>query len=79
MPNEPPRLYCVIGGAGIDAQGNWKDAGCRCYTEQGTRYDLDRTSCEMIAIHGQYEPFRRASLEGVARADLLSQSRMTLA
>lgn len=76
LPNESPRLYCVIGGAGIDGQGGLKDAGCRCLTEQGTRYRIDRISCELIATNGQYEPFRRAPLEGVALGESTAQSRM---
>lgn len=75
LPPDPPRVYCVIGLAGLDGQGEFKEAGCRCHTEQGTRYAMERTSCEVIAIQGQYEPFRRAPLEGIARTDSVTQSR----
>lgn len=73
LPHEPPRLFCVIGGAGLDGQGDSKEAGCRCHTEQGTRYRIDRMSCELIAINGQYEPYRRPSLDNIAGMPLDQQ------
>ena len=51
-PRSPPRVFCMIGGD-IDT------GTCTCLTEQGTAYILDEISlCRIIAIEGQYEPYR---------------------
>lgn len=58
VPQQPPRVFCMIGGAGEDALGNHSEGGCRCITDQGTRYGMSRAACEIVATQGQYEPYR---------------------
>lgn len=69
VPAQPPRLFCMISGPGVDANFAPSDGGCSCITDQGTRYGLDRTSCEVVAIHGQYEPFRQNTIGDDYRMD----------
>lgn len=57
VPNDPPRVFCMVAGPGVDAKGEGRDLSCGCKTEQGTRYELDFDTCALIARHGQYEPF----------------------
>lgn len=54
--SRPPRLFCMAGDAGEDSSGVFKEASCTCLTEQGTRYRIDRATCQHIAMNGQYEP-----------------------
>jgi hypothetical protein len=51
VPSEPPRVFCMIGG-------NIKTGSCSCLTEQGTRYNMEVSLCRLVAMNGQYEPFR---------------------
>lgn len=54
-----PRLFCVIGGAGVDANGEYRERGYTCLTEQGTRVVLTDERAALIARHGEpYNPFR---------------------
>lgn len=56
-----PELYCVSAGAGEDANGEFVDESCRCFTEQGTPYVIDAadpTYCKKIARGGVYNPYR---------------------
>jgi len=57
VPGEPPRVFCMVAGPGIDAQLNSRELSCGCKTEQGTTYEMDFDTCATIARHGQYEPF----------------------
>lgn len=55
-----PELFCVSSAGGLDGQGEYKDAGCSCITEQGTRYPTKRKDCEaIVAAGGLYNPFRK--------------------
>lgn len=55
-----PTLYCMASGAGEDAQGDWRPAGCTCKTEQGTRVELEPVQCRHIAQNGApYNPFKQ--------------------
>lgn len=56
VSNDPPRIFCMAGDLGDDANGEAKDESCTCLTEQGTRYTLQQDHCRYIAKHGQYEP-----------------------
>lgn len=51
VASEAPRIFCMSGGSQTSGT-------CNCLTEQGTRYKLDVETCRLIAIEGQYEPFR---------------------
>ncbi|MEN5206690.1 zonular occludens toxin domain-containing protein [Stenotrophomonas terrae] len=70
VPGESPRLFCMVAGPGIDAQGNSRELSCGCKTEQGTRYEIDFDTCATIARHGQYEPFlARSKGEGAQQRE----------
>jgi len=69
VPAQPPRVFCMISGAGEDASGLRSEGGCTCITDQGTRYAMPRTSCEIVATQGQYEPFRQNRLGDDYRMD----------
>lgn len=57
-----PETYCVIGGAGPDANGKHKKAGCSCISEQGTKIVLDQKTCHAVVYAGGiYNPFRTPS------------------
>jgi hypothetical protein len=62
-----PDLYCVASGAGEDSLGEYREASCRCFTEQGTPYQpnkdvaVARNRCEWMARHGFYNPYRPPS------------------
>lgn len=44
-----PRVFCAIG----------ERLGCRCLTEQGTRYEMDQQQCvALVNSGGVYDPFR---------------------
>ncbi|WP_239499605.1 hypothetical protein [Stenotrophomonas maltophilia] len=55
--NQPPRVYCMASGDGLDANGEHQIGRCSCKTEQGTTYVMDQQQCRMVAVNGQYEPF----------------------
>ncbi|WP_202840854.1 zonular occludens toxin domain-containing protein [Luteimonas saliphila] len=56
-----PRLFCMTGGEGLDAQGEYKSGGFTCLTEQGTRVVLTEAQATLVARQGEaYNPFRRA-------------------
>lgn len=55
--NQPPRVYCMASGDGLDANGEHQIGRCSCKTEQGTTYAMDHEQCRVIALNGQYEPF----------------------
>ena len=57
LSSEPPRVFCMLSGDGIDAQGEFKRAGCSCKTEQATDYRMPIEYCRTIALRGQYEPY----------------------
>lgn len=55
-----PRAYCMLSGSGVDAQGNHRTGGCRCITEQGTRYLMAFNECRAVVMAGGvYNPFQR--------------------
>lgn len=47
-PKVEPELYCVESEV----------KGCRCYTEQITRLDIDQRDCMRVVRVGSYNPFR---------------------
>lgn len=54
-----PAVICMSSLAGVDAQGDPKEASCTCLTEQGTAYDLSQPECRTIARRGPvYNPYR---------------------
>ena len=73
VSSEPPRLFCMLSGAGLDANGEAQDANCTCLTEQGTRYLLPHDTCRVVAMNGQYEPYFEE--RGTTRADGVAQQR----
>ena len=51
-----PRIACAIG----------ERMGCRCITEQGTRYNLDQFKClRLVQEGGIYDPFREPVQETI--------------
>jgi len=61
-PVSDPELYCVMAGAGIDAQGEYREESCQCLTEQGTRYEVGVVMCRQLAKQGPvYNPYSRRS------------------
>ena len=55
VSREPPRVFCMSSGHMVGKL--WLVESCTCKTEQGTRYNMDRTRCGLISMEGQYEPF----------------------
>lgn len=54
-----PSVICMSSMAGVDAQGEVREASCTCLTEQGTLYDLSQPECRTIARRGPvYNPYR---------------------
>ncbi|WP_149193474.1 zonular occludens toxin domain-containing protein [Luteimonas suaedae] len=54
-----PLLLCMSGEGGVDANGEWREAGCTCLTEQGTQYDIGQGECRRVARRGMpYNPYR---------------------
>jgi hypothetical protein len=49
-PSDFPVLYCMVIDKGIE-----KD--CKCLTQQGTRYKLDKSICIRVAVDGVFDPF----------------------
>jgi len=43
-----PKLYCIAAD----------DGRCRCYTEQGTRTEVEANTCRAIVQNGVYNPFQ---------------------
>lgn len=58
VPTDPPRLFCMSALDGEDVYGAHLEPSCTCITEQGTRYEVEVSTCFFIARRGQYEPFR---------------------
>lgn len=55
-----PERYCMSSLTGRDAAGRMQEASCSCFTEQGTRYELDQPQCRTVARHGApYHPYGR--------------------
>lgn len=54
-----PKVYCILSGRGLDAQGVEREGGCRCITEQGTRYLMPFDECRVTVMSGGvYNPFQ---------------------
>lgn len=61
-----PDAYCVIASPGHDANGDWSDGGCTCYTQQMTRVKMHPDACRTIALErGEFDPFREPPAEPV--------------
>jgi hypothetical protein len=61
-----PEAYCVVSGPGRDAQGEWRDGGCTCYTQQMTRVAMHPDACRKIALdRGDFDPYREPPREPV--------------
>lgn len=55
-----PRVFCVLAGPGLDANGERQGHSCRCRTEQGTPYKVPDGVCRVVALEGEpYNPFRK--------------------
>lgn len=73
MVQQYPETYCVESGAGRNAQGDWSEGGCTCYTQQITRIPMHPDACRKIARErGDFDPYRepvrdRVQLAGVER------------
>lgn len=64
-----PETYCVVAGPGNNAQGEWSEGGCSCYTQQMTRITMHPDACHKIATEGgEFDPYREPVRERV-RAD----------
>ncbi|MEE7546143.1 zonular occludens toxin family protein [Xanthomonas sp. Kuri4-1] len=72
--NVPPRLFCMEGGSGQDAQGRAREASCSCITDQGTAYELEAARCRIVARRGQYEPFLDVSQREAQRLSDFQQA-----
>lgn len=58
-PKSEPEVWCMASGAGSDAQGEYREAGCSCKTEQGTAYKMTELQCAQVArAGGMYNPYR---------------------
>ena len=54
-----PQLYCMASTSGLDANGEFKEEGCSCMTEQGTRYEISPGECRRVARYGTpYNPYK---------------------
>lgn len=53
--HEPPRVFCMSSGRMVGKV--WLIESCTCKTDQGTRYNMDKTTCGLVSMEGQYEPF----------------------
>ncbi|AOD14964.1 zonular occludens toxin domain-containing protein [Xanthomonas fragariae] len=59
-----PQVFCIASNAGIDGQGKHHEAGCRCMTEQGTRYVVPPHECRFMAENGPaYNPYKMPPTE----------------
>ena len=59
-----PETYCVIAGPGRDANGDWNEGGCTCYTQQMTRIKMHPDACRTIATtRGDFDPYREPPRE----------------
>lgn len=71
--NAAPRVFCISSGAGMDGVGKYRKPSCTCLTEQGTRYDMEFSQCEIVAKDGQYEPFRDEKADRTESLDSSAQ------
>jgi hypothetical protein len=61
-----PIIVCASSLPGEGANGEWMEATCTCFTEQGTLYDLSQPECRTIARRGPvYNPYKERRQEGV--------------
>lgn len=72
--NQPPRVYCMASGDGLDANGEHQIGRCGCKTEQGTTFVMDQEQCRLVALNGQYEPFLDTNQAEARRMNDLQQS-----
>ncbi|WP_312252374.1 zonular occludens toxin domain-containing protein [Stenotrophomonas sp.] len=72
--NQPPRVYCMATGDGLDAQGEHDIGRCICKTEQGTTYVMEQQQCRAVALNGQYEPFLDTNQAEARRMNDMQQS-----
>lgn len=64
-PTVDPEIYCIVSEV----------KGCRCYTEQITRYSIDDAQCRVIAEQGVYNPYkRRPDARQVAKSSVDARS-----
>lgn len=57
-----PIIVCASSLPGPGADGEWLEATCTCFTEQGTLYDLSQPECRTIARRGPvYNPYKERS------------------
>lgn len=65
-PTADPIIVCASSLPGEGANGEWMEATCTCFTEQGTLYDLGQPECRTIARRGPvYNPYKERRSEGV--------------
>ncbi|WP_052107761.1 zonular occludens toxin domain-containing protein [Aerolutibacter daejeonensis] len=58
-PLAEPMVACMSSAAGLDANGEFRDASCRCLTEQGTLNITSEQNCRSMARNGPvYNPFK---------------------
>lgn len=70
-----PELFCMLSGAGEDANGDYKDETCNCKTEQGTAYKVTQAECRTVALGGvPYNPYRERRSERFERGEGTSPS-----
>lgn len=63
-PASQPEIYCMSSMAGLDAQGVHQDASCSCYSEQGTKYEMDQPQCRTVARNSTpYNPYKAPRLQ----------------
>jgi zona occludens toxin len=71
-----PTVACMSTAAGLDANGEHREASCECMTEQGTRYGIDEKYCRQIARYGPpYNPFVRETSRDRQHAAALVRER----
>lgn len=66
-----PRVFCMSSGAGVDANGDHREPGYTCITEQGTRVVMsDDGYARLVARWGEpYNPFKRPPSDQQPRRD----------
>ena len=70
-----PKLFCASSKPGLDAQGEWQDYTCTCFTEQSTLYELPMPECLSTARRGPiYNPYKERGDEQNARETRLAES-----
>lgn len=67
---DAPRVFCSSSGAGLDGVGRRRPASCTCLTEQGTRFKMDFDMCQIVAVDGQYEPYRNEKADRAEGQDI---------